>query len=121
MSASKMHADELDIEVALVRHLLAAQFPEWAELPIKPVQSAGTDHALFRLGVQPDAAVAFGDGENDVNMFRVVGYSVSMSNAKGSLTTDCGGWCCAPPNAPVQWRLPICTSMLVLNFELRHV
>jgi aminoglycoside phosphotransferase (APT) family kinase protein len=50
MCAGKMHADELGIDVALVRRLLAAQFPRWAGLPIAPVWSAGTDNALFRLG-----------------------------------------------------------------------
>jgi len=45
-----MHADEIDTDVALVRRLLAAQFPEWATLPIEPVRSAGTDNALYRLG-----------------------------------------------------------------------
>ncbi len=49
MSAGRMHADELDIDVALVGRLLAAQFPEWADLPIEPVRSAGTDNAIFRL------------------------------------------------------------------------
>src|SRR5439155_3615729 len=48
--ARKMHADEIDTDVALVRRLLAAQFPEWATLPIEPVRSAGTDNALYRLG-----------------------------------------------------------------------
>jgi aminoglycoside phosphotransferase (APT) family kinase protein len=43
MSADKMHEDELDIDLSLVRRLLAAQFPQWADLPIKPVYSAGTD------------------------------------------------------------------------------
>ncbi len=45
-----MHADEVDTSVALVRRLLAAQFPRWAALPVAPVPSAGTDNALFRLG-----------------------------------------------------------------------
>jgi aminoglycoside phosphotransferase (APT) family kinase protein len=45
-----MHADEVDIDVSLVRRLLAAQFPQWAGLPIEPVASAGTDNAIFRLG-----------------------------------------------------------------------
>src|ERR1700680_2945503 len=30
--------------------MLAAQFPQWAHLPIEAVHSAGTDNALFRLG-----------------------------------------------------------------------
>src|SRR5262245_26260638 len=50
MCARKMHADELDIGVPLVRRLLAAQFPQWMHLPVQPVPSAGTDNALFRLG-----------------------------------------------------------------------
>lgn len=50
MCARKMHADELAIDVSLVRQLLIARFPQWAHLPLRPVPSAGTDNALFRLG-----------------------------------------------------------------------
>ena len=50
MCAQKMHADEIDIDVTLVRRLLAAQFPRWANLPLMPVPSAGTDNAIYRLG-----------------------------------------------------------------------
>ena len=50
MPAGKMHADELDIDEALVRRLLTAQFPQWANLPLTQVSSAGTDNALYRLG-----------------------------------------------------------------------
>jgi aminoglycoside phosphotransferase (APT) family kinase protein len=50
MSAGKMHVDEVDVDVALVGQLLAAQFPQWADLPIAPVHSAGTDNAIYRLG-----------------------------------------------------------------------
>ncbi len=45
-----MHADELEIDASLVRRLVCAQFPEWAELEIAPVSSRGTDNALYRLG-----------------------------------------------------------------------
>lgn len=50
MCARKMHADEVDTDVSLVRRLLVAQFPQWADLPIDPVTSAGTDNAIYRLG-----------------------------------------------------------------------
>lgn len=50
MSNNKMHDNEIDIDVPLVRQLLRAQFPQWADLLIKPVQSAGTDNAIYRLG-----------------------------------------------------------------------
>ena len=45
-----MHDDEVITDASLVRRLLASQFPQWAKLPIKPVPSAGTDNALYRLG-----------------------------------------------------------------------
>jgi aminoglycoside phosphotransferase (APT) family kinase protein len=50
MGATKMHADEIETDVALVRRLLAGQFPQWADLPIDPVASSGTDHDIYRLG-----------------------------------------------------------------------
>jgi aminoglycoside phosphotransferase (APT) family kinase protein len=48
--AAKMHADEVDTDVALVGRLLASQFPDWADLPIEPVPFFGTDNAIYRLG-----------------------------------------------------------------------
>jgi aminoglycoside phosphotransferase (APT) family kinase protein len=50
LGVQKMHADELPIDVPLVRHLLEEQFPEWAALPLARVPSMGTDNALYRLG-----------------------------------------------------------------------
>ncbi|KOU30698.1 phosphotransferase [Streptomyces sp. WM6372] len=50
MSGTKMHADEVDIDEPLVERLVAAQFPQWARLPVRRVRSAGTDNAMYRLG-----------------------------------------------------------------------
>ncbi|MEV0532774.1 aminoglycoside phosphotransferase family protein [Kitasatospora sp. NPDC050463] len=50
MSGTKMHADEVDISEVLVARLVAAQFPQWAGLPVAKVRSAGTDNAMYRLG-----------------------------------------------------------------------
>ncbi|MFJ6198660.1 aminoglycoside phosphotransferase family protein [Micromonospora sp. NPDC092111] len=50
MSALRMHADEVDVDLDLVRRLLAGQFPQWARLPLRPVESYGTDHHIYRLG-----------------------------------------------------------------------
>jgi aminoglycoside phosphotransferase (APT) family kinase protein len=50
MTTGKLHADEVDIDVPLVRRLLAAQFPQWANFPISAVQSTGTVNAIYRLG-----------------------------------------------------------------------
>jgi aminoglycoside phosphotransferase (APT) family kinase protein len=45
-----MHPDEIETSDALVRRLLAAQFPQWAGLPTRKVASYGTDHDIYRLG-----------------------------------------------------------------------
>jgi aminoglycoside phosphotransferase (APT) family kinase protein len=46
----RVHEDELDIDEALVRALLAEQFPDWAELPLARVEPEGTVNVIFRLG-----------------------------------------------------------------------
>ncbi len=45
-----MHPNEVDIDLSLVRRLLTSQFPQWTNLALQPVPSAGTDNAIFRLG-----------------------------------------------------------------------
>ena len=50
MPEGKMHSDQVETDVALVRRLLAEQFPLWADLTIVPVESAGTENAIYRLG-----------------------------------------------------------------------
>lgn len=45
-----MSGTGVSIDLALVSRLIAGQFPEWADLPVRPVATAGTDNALFRLG-----------------------------------------------------------------------
>ena len=45
-----MHPDEVLVDEALVRRLVAGQFPDWKDLPITPVPYSGTDNAIFRLG-----------------------------------------------------------------------
>ncbi len=44
------HADSVAIDVSLVGRLVAAQFPQWADLPIRPVEFDGWDNRTFRLG-----------------------------------------------------------------------
>jgi len=43
-------ADEVGINVSLVGRLVAAQFPQWADLPVEPVELDGWDNTTFRLG-----------------------------------------------------------------------
>ncbi|MFF9060434.1 hypothetical protein ACF09K_17375 [Streptomyces sp. NPDC014882] len=45
-----MRPDEVDGDAALVRRLVAGQFPRWASLPVERLESSGTENAVFRLG-----------------------------------------------------------------------
>ncbi|MBE9211519.1 aminoglycoside phosphotransferase family protein [Plectonema cf. radiosum LEGE 06105] len=47
-----MHADEIHIDISLVKHLLNTQFPQWANQPIQPVRSSGTENVIYRLGAK---------------------------------------------------------------------
>jgi aminoglycoside phosphotransferase (APT) family kinase protein len=47
-----MHDGEAEIDVALVRRLVTAQFPRLASLQIREVSSTGTVNAMYRLGDQ---------------------------------------------------------------------
>ncbi len=47
---NKLHPDEVDIDVDLVKRLVAARFPEIGDVPIQPVRSTGTVNAIYRLG-----------------------------------------------------------------------
>ncbi len=40
----------LNINTFLVRHLIAAQFPKWAGLAVRPVEVDGHDNRTFHLG-----------------------------------------------------------------------
>jgi aminoglycoside phosphotransferase (APT) family kinase protein len=45
-----MAFERLPIDVALVERLVAAQFPDWAGLPVRRVLPGGNDNCTFRLG-----------------------------------------------------------------------
>jgi aminoglycoside phosphotransferase (APT) family kinase protein len=45
-----MHHGQVTIIAETVQHLVRDQFPEWRDLPIATVTSAGTVNALFRIG-----------------------------------------------------------------------
>jgi aminoglycoside phosphotransferase (APT) family kinase protein len=49
---TKMHDNEQEVTLDLVRTLLKEQCQQWADLTLVPVRSSGTDNALFRLGDQ---------------------------------------------------------------------
>jgi aminoglycoside phosphotransferase (APT) family kinase protein len=45
-----MHEGETPVDESLARRFIASQFPEWSTLPLRYVEPAGTDHAIYRLG-----------------------------------------------------------------------
>ncbi|MBX8824793.1 aminoglycoside phosphotransferase family protein [Ochrobactrum sp. SFR4] len=60
-----MHANKIKTDLTLIQRLIASQFPQWQNLPLKEVFSAGTDNSMYRLGddlvvrlpQRPEAAV----------------------------------------------------------------
>jgi aminoglycoside phosphotransferase (APT) family kinase protein len=48
--ADKLKAGKFPVDVALVERLVAAQFPQWAGLPVRPVAHDGWDNWTFHLG-----------------------------------------------------------------------
>ncbi|MEU0185850.1 phosphotransferase [Streptomyces sp. NPDC006207] len=49
MPPRTLSGDQAGIEAALVRRLLHARFPHWADLPLTPTGSAGTSNVMYRL------------------------------------------------------------------------
>jgi aminoglycoside phosphotransferase (APT) family kinase protein len=41
---------KLLIDTPLVQRLVQTQFPQWQDLPIKPVTNGGWDNRMFHLG-----------------------------------------------------------------------
>lgn len=54
-------------------------------LPAGGGKMVGVAATLERLGIAPEEAIAFGDGENDLSMFEAVGCGIAMGNAKESV------------------------------------
>ena len=50
MRTEKLRDGKFDVDVPLVRRLIASQFPLWADLPIRPVEQDGWDNWTFHLG-----------------------------------------------------------------------
>ena len=50
MTTGNLQTDGVHIYADLVRRLVAAQFPRWADLPVRPVEAGGWDNRTFHLG-----------------------------------------------------------------------
>jgi aminoglycoside phosphotransferase (APT) family kinase protein len=66
VSPRKVYADQADIDTPLVRELVAAQFPQWAALPLEPVDSGGLVNAIYRLGSDLSVRLPLRPSINDV-------------------------------------------------------
>ncbi|MCI6584826.1 MAG: HAD family hydrolase [Mobiluncus sp.] len=82
--------------------MCAAQEPEYADLtrgaagvkimawweravdiiPATSGKDLGVKAILAALGLEPEQAMAFGDGHNDIEMLRAVGWGVAMGNGR---------------------------------------
>lgn len=54
--------DASTIDVPLVRRLVAGQFPQWADLPVRPVPAGGWDNRTFHLGERMSVRLPSGPG-----------------------------------------------------------
>lgn len=45
-----MHDDQLSVPAETARALVRDQFPQWGELPVRPLTGQGTVNAIFRIG-----------------------------------------------------------------------
>ncbi|WP_196465340.1 aminoglycoside phosphotransferase family protein [Streptomyces spinoverrucosus] len=82
-----MHADEVDLDAQLVRRLIAGQFPQWAELPVRRLESSGTENAMFRLGGElvvrlPRHPGAVGDVEHELRWLPELGPRLPLDTPR---------------------------------------
>jgi aminoglycoside phosphotransferase (APT) family kinase protein len=49
-----MHREQID--AGLAAHLVAEQFPQWADLPVSPVAFSGWDNRTFRFSSRGTAS-----------------------------------------------------------------
>ena len=67
-----MHEGQLAVSAGQVRALVGRQFPQWRDLPVRKVISAGTDNAIFRVGEQFAARFPLQPMAPDAAMRRLV-------------------------------------------------
>ncbi len=73
----------VSIDESLVRRLIAAQFPQWADLPVRAVIPGGIDNRTFRLGDElaarlPSAAGYAASVEKEQRWLPVIARGVTL-------------------------------------------
>jgi len=66
---------------------------------VKTSKAGALEHLSRALGIDAGEAIAFGDGQNDLEMLKWAGESYVMANASDSLKTACERFKIAPSNA----------------------
>ena len=59
---AKLKSGKFPVDVPLVERLIARQFPQWADLPIRPVAMDGWDNWTFHLGDRMKVRLPSADG-----------------------------------------------------------
>jgi aminoglycoside phosphotransferase (APT) family kinase protein len=75
---------EVPIDVSLVRRLLESQFPQWSGLAVRPVESAGWDSEIYRLGTDlavrlPRRRIGADQTEKEHRWLPVLGLQVPVA------------------------------------------
>ena len=101
MSPRKIHADQADIDTPLVRGLVDTQFPQWAALPLEPVDSSGMVNAIYRLGTDLSVRIPLRPAVTDevpreqaklAALAPFLPVAIPAVEAIGSPTDAFGGW-----------------------------
>lgn len=84
MPVTRMHEDEVAVDDALVRELLATQAPSFGHLPLTRLDTSGTDHVVYRLGESyavrlPKIGWAAGQGELEARWLPVLAPHVPVA------------------------------------------
>lgn len=79
-----------EADAAVLQLLSHCRLPRWHKaftdvIPDDSSKAVGIDCILSHFGLHRDEAMAFGDGENDVEMLDFVGCSVAMGNASDTV------------------------------------
>jgi Cof subfamily protein (haloacid dehalogenase superfamily) len=80
------------------RLFVATSLPTYLELASRDVsKGSGMTFVAARLGFDAERSIAFGDGENDVELLEWAGYAIAVADAHPRLKTI-ADWTCPGPN-----------------------
>jgi Cof subfamily protein (haloacid dehalogenase superfamily) len=108
--------DELDgVELRLKQHFgkrlyISKSLPYFLEFAAAGVtKGSGLDFLAAHMGFTPEQTIAFGDGENDVELVEWAGYGIAVENAHAGVKAV-ADWIC--PSAEVQGVAQVLEALL---------